>query len=100
MTTPKQKALDKHNTNTFDKNKVVLALAEEHPGIFIRLAERFETEPYITYVPEGVIRLSLIQHKVMLDLLRKGDLIPAIKYVIRTSGTSLRDSKAYVDRFR
>jgi ribosomal protein L7/L12 len=97
--TPLQKAVDTFDVHAFDAHKVLLAMAEKYPQVFLELTENYKQEATVSVV-SGTVTLDRAQHETVIKHLQKGNPVLAIKYVREVTGAGLKDAKNYVDKFR
>jgi hypothetical protein len=97
MTNLINNAMTVYDNQKFDREKVLLEMAVRFPKEFLQ-----EVEDNPCEVEGRVLSLSPYHQEGMLDLLQTpvGGVIRAIKYVRRVTGSGLKDSKNYVNKFR
>lgn len=101
--TPKEKAMLALGYE-YDTAKVLQAMAERFPQVFLEQVSRYKEPKTITAVAPkavvGPVTLDSYQQAHMLSYLDCGDVVPAIKHVRDVTGAGLRDAKDYVDQYR
>jgi len=96
---PSDKAAEIFSKGQFNTSNVLWAFVERSPQIFLQLAEKHKIAEVVT-VSLGEVKLSGPQHREMLAYLRQSNIVGAIKYVRAVTGSGLRESKFYVDKYR